>query len=281
MISIERGSPLPLCHQLKQVLLERIARGEFRPGVPLPGWRMLSARELEAPLEDFCGIYRGDRFSYRLSGPESQCRKRRGLCDHSRRIDVNTLTRTFGSLAGSCAVALLVAAPASALTIASGQSSVVPQFGAAESLSGTLDVAIGSLPLTQTTTFNVIGLSASASGGTTFALDPASLSPGLGVVNVVGAFLIPTLLLELDPGGGSFPIAIANVTGTALFDASGTVLQQLTTSFQVDSAGPAGILTITLVAVPEPANLVLAGVAGAGLVALALRGRTVQKEIAR
>ena len=37
MISIERGSPLPLYHQLKQVLLERITRGEFRPGVPLPG----------------------------------------------------------------------------------------------------------------------------------------------------------------------------------------------------------------------------------------------------
>ena len=191
---------------------------------------------------------------------------------------MNTLRRAFGSLAGACTLALLVATPASALTIAPGQSSIVPQFGAAESLSGTIDVAIGSLPLTQTTTFNVIGLSASASGGTTFGLDPASLSPGLGVVNVAGSFLIPTLFLEVDPGGGSFPIAIANVTGTALFDAGGTVLQQLATSFQVDSGGPAGILTITLVAVPEPASLVLAG---AGLLALSLRGRTVQKEIAR
>lgn len=191
---------------------------------------------------------------------------------------MNTLRRAFGSLAGACTLALLVATPASALTIAPGQSSIVPQFGAAESLSGTIDVAIGSLPLTQTTTFNVIGLSASASGGTTFGLDPASLSPGLGVVNVAGSFLIPTLFLEVDPGGGSFPIAIANVTGTALFDAGGTVLQQLATSFQVDSGGPAGILTITLVAVPEPASLVLAG---AGLLTLALRGRIVQKEIAR
>jgi len=191
---------------------------------------------------------------------------------------VNTLRRAFGSLAGACTLALLVATPASALTIAPGQSSIVPQFGAAESLSGTIDVAIGSLPLTQTTTFNVIGLSASASGGTTFGLDPASLSPGLGVVNVAGSFLIPTLFLEVDPGGGSFPIAIANVTGTALFGAGGTVLQQLATSFQVDSGGPAGILTITLVAVPEPASLVRAG---AGLLALALRGRIVQKEIAR
>jgi len=56
MISIERGSPLALYHQLKQMLLERIARGEFRPGAGAsldeelrtgglrPGWRMLSAR---------------------------------------------------------------------------------------------------------------------------------------------------------------------------------------------------------------------------------------------
>lgn len=196
---------------------------------------------------------------------------------------MKTLRRAFGSLAGACAVArfaalLVVAAPASALTIASGQSSIVPQFGAAESLSGTIDVTIGLLPLTQTTTFDVIGLSVSASGGATFALDSASPSPGLGVVNVAGSFLIPTLFLEVDPGGGNFPIAIANLTGTALFDASGTVLQQLATSFQVDSGGPAGILTITLVAIPEPASLVLAG---AGLVALALRGRSERKEIAR
>lgn len=186
--------------------------------------------------------------------------------------------RSFGSLMGACAFALLVATPASALSIAAGQSSIVPQFGAAASLSGTIDVAIGSLPLAHTTTFDVIGLSASASGGATFALDPASPSPGLGVVNVAGSFLIPTLLLAVETGGGSFPIAIANVTGAALFDASGMVLEQLTTSFQVDSGGPAGILTITLVAVPEPASLVLAG---AGLVALALRGRGARTEFAR
>lgn len=51
MISIGRGSPLPPDDQLKQVLLARVARGEFRPGVPRPGWRTLSAREFEAPPE--------------------------------------------------------------------------------------------------------------------------------------------------------------------------------------------------------------------------------------
>ena len=191
---------------------------------------------------------------------------------------MSDLRRALGTLAAACGFVLLAVAPASALSISPGQSSIVPQFGAAESLSGTIDVAIGSLPLTQTTSFDVIGLSASAGGGATFALDPASPSPGLGVVNVSGSFLIPTLFLEIDGGLGNFPIAIANVTGTALFDAGGTALQQLTTTFQVDSGGPAGILTITLVAVPEPASLVLAG---AGLVALALRGRGARKEIAR
>ncbi len=68
------------------------------------------------------------------------------------------------------------------------------------------------------------------------------------------------------------------MTGTALFDPSGSVLQQLATSFEVDSGGPAGILTITLVAVPEPASLALVG---AGVVAIALRGRGARREIAR
>lgn len=36
-LSIERGSPLPLYQQLKQVLLERIALGEFAIGHSLPG----------------------------------------------------------------------------------------------------------------------------------------------------------------------------------------------------------------------------------------------------
>lgn len=194
---------------------------------------------------------------------------------------MSTPRRAFGSMAGACALALLVAAPAIALTIAPGESSIVPQFGAAESLSGTIDVEIGSLPLALTTPFDVIGLAASTSGGATFALDPENQSPGLGVVNIAGSFLIPTLFLVIDAGAGGFPIAIANVTGTAVFDASGTVLQQLATTFEVDSGGPAGILTITVVAVPEPASILLAGVAGAILVALALRGGTAQKGITR
>jgi len=42
--SIERGSPLPLYQQLKHVLLERIARGEFAVGDRLPGDQALAHR---------------------------------------------------------------------------------------------------------------------------------------------------------------------------------------------------------------------------------------------
>lgn len=36
MTTIERGSPMPLYHQLKELLAERIARGEWQPGDMLP-----------------------------------------------------------------------------------------------------------------------------------------------------------------------------------------------------------------------------------------------------
>lgn len=188
---------------------------------------------------------------------------------------MSSLQRVFGALAGLWVLSL--AAPAGALTIDPSQSSIVPQVGVAESLSGTIDVSIGSVPLTQNTTFDVVGLSAAA-GGATFTLDPASPGPGLGVIGVSGAFLIPTLFLAVDPGGGAFPLAVPNVTGTALFDASGTLLRELSTTFQIDSGGPEGILTVTVVAVPEPSGLLLAA---AGLVALGLRRRAAHQEIIR
>ncbi len=184
---------------------------------------------------------------------------------------MKTLQRSLLVLAGVWALSLAV--PASALTIDPSQSSIVPQVGAPESLSGTIDVAIGSVPVTQTTTFDVIGLAASASGGASFTLDPATSTPGFGVIDVTGAFLIPTLFLAVDPGGGGgFPLAIPNVTGMAEFDVSGTVLRELSTTFQVDSGGPEGILTITVVAVPEPNALILAMAGLAGL-SLVRRGR--------
>lgn len=189
---------------------------------------------------------------------------------------MSTLQRAFGALAGVWALSL--AAPASALTIDPSQSAIVPQVGAPESLSGTIDVMIGSVPLTQNTTFDVVGLAVSASGGASFTLDPASPSPGFGVIDVTGAFLIPTLFLVVDPGGGGFPLAVPNVTGTAQFDASGTVLRELSTTFQIDSGGPEGILNITVVAVPEPSALILAV---AGLAALSLSRRAPNHEVGR
>ena len=172
------------------------------------------------------------------------------------------------------------AAPAAGLTLTldPSQSSIVPDVGSAESLSGSLEVAFGALPVTVTTTFDVIDVSVSSSGGTSVALDPGSPSAGLGVANPAGAFLIPTLFLELTSGAATLALAIPNVTGTLLYGPGGTSVAQLETTFSVDSGTPAGVLTVTLVAVPEPGTLALAG---AGLFALALRARAARREIGR
>lgn len=172
------------------------------------------------------------------------------------------------------------AAPAAGLTLTldPSQSSIVPDVGSAESLSGTLEVTFGVLPVAVTTTFDVIDVSVTSSGGTSVALDPASPSPGLGVANPAGAFLIPTLFLELTTGSTTLALAIPNVTGTLLYGPGGTSVAELATTFSVDSGTAAGVLTISLVAVPEPGTLALAG---AGLLALALRARAARLETAR
>ena len=168
-----------------------------------------------------------------------------------------------------------IAAPGHSLVIDPTQSSVAAEVGGAEALSGTLDIALGQVPVTQNTTFDVLVLEAATSGGLAIRLDPASASPGAGVVSPAGSFLVPTLFLELEDGLGSFPLAISNVAGSVLFDASGLAIRHLTTSFQVDSGGPAGLLTVHVVAVPEPAApwLAAAALAAFALVARPRRGR--------
>jgi len=58
-------------------------------------------------------------------------------------------------------------------------------------------------------------------------------------VNLAGRVPDPTLFSN-GPGGGSFPLAISNVTGSVSFDGSGTLVTSLVTTFQVDSGTPAG-----------------------------------------
>lgn len=168
-----------------------------------------------------------------------------------------------------------IAAPGHSLVIDPTQSSVAAEVGGAEALSGTLDIALGQVPVTQNTTFDVLVLEAATSGGLAIRLDPASASPGAGVVSPAGSFLVPTLFLELEDGLGAFPLAIADVAGSVLFDPGATAIRRLTTSFQVDSGGPAGLLTVTVVAVPEPAApwLFAAALAVFALVARPRAGR--------
>jgi len=110
---------------------------------------------------------------------------------------------------------LALAAPASAATIVSlaldpSQSSLTPQVGGAQSLSGTITLRLGALPLGGVdTAFDVIGLSAVASGGATITLDPDVANPGLGVLTPAGAFVVPILYVLLNreqkPGEGPEP----------------------------------------------------------------------------
>jgi hypothetical protein len=175
------------------------------------------------------------------------------------------------------AALLALAAPAGAvsivtLPISSLQSALTPEVGAAQSLSGSITLSVAALPPGGvSTTFDVIALSLVASGGATFSLDPTVASPGLGVLTAAGAFLIPTLFVRITDGGMQ-ELAIPDVAGTVSFGAGGASITGLVTEFGVDSGPPAGVVTVSLTAVPEPGAALLLGL---GLAALgARRART-------
>jgi len=163
--------------------------------------------------------------------------------------------------------AIAAASPAAALSVFAlplvAPSAITPMGGSAEPLSGSLVVAIGTLPAVANTTFQLTDVSVVASDGTTFALDPSVPSAGLGVLHPDGSFLFPTLFLQVDDGSGPQDLAIPNVTGLASFSGGGTALVGLDASFDVDS--PSGTLAVRVVAAPEPATLFLVA---AGLAAL-------------
>ena len=169
------------------------------------------------------------------------------------------------------AVALWAAAlPASAvLTIDPTASSLTPTAGSPESLSGTLKVVLGDpLPLASNTTFDLTQLSAQSSGGLDITLDSSLATPGAGVLNPSGGFLFPSLFLELDDGMGSAPLTVLNVTGSYGALPGCPTSLCLETTFQIDTGGPAGIVTVNLLAIPEPGS---AWLLAAGLVALRAR----------
>jgi hypothetical protein len=170
--------------------------------------------------------------------------------------------------------AIAAASPAAALSFTLplvAPSAITPMGGSAQPLSGSLVVAIGTLPAVSNTTFQLTDVSV-AGGGATFALDPSVPSAGLGVLHPDGSFLFPTLFLQVDDGSGPQDLAIPNVTGLASFSGGGTALVGLDASFDVDS--PSGTLAVRVVAAPEPATLLLVA---AGLATL----RAARRERAR
>lgn len=176
---------------------------------------------------------------------------------------------------------LALAAPATALTVVTlaldpGQSALTPAVGTPQSLAGSITLQIGALPLgAANTTFDVIALAATASGGATITLDPGVASPGLGVLTPAGAFLIPTLFVRIDDGS-AIDLAIPDVTGSVAFGPGGASIDSLVSSFGIDSGPPGGVVTVTVVAVPEPASAALLALGLAGLAA-----RTARREARR
>jgi hypothetical protein len=176
------------------------------------------------------------------------------------------------------ALALLaLAGPASAVSFGPlpvvPPSAITPEAGAGETLAGTITLDVATVPVAAPALLALTDVSVTASGGASFALDPALASPGLGAVQPSGAFLIPTLFLRVDDGAGSFDLAVPNVAGTVFFDGAGGVIG-LAASFAVDTLTPAGVVAVSLVAgVPEPGTAVLLAL---GLAAVAAKKETVR-----
>lgn len=171
------------------------------------------------------------------------------------------------------AAALLLLAPAArAVSIVTLQldpelSVLIPEVGAVQALSGTITLEVGDLPLgSGSTSFDVIDLDVTASGGAAIGLDPAIANPGLGVLTLPGEFLIPTFFLRIDDGTPE-DVAIPDVKGSVVFGAGDAPIQ-LDTSFEIDTGELAGLVQVNVRAVPEPAASALLALGFAAVLAL-------------
>jgi hypothetical protein len=175
----------------------------------------------------------------------------------------------LGAFAPQAGAATIVA-----LTVDPSASSLTPDSGPAQALSGTLTLSVGSLPTGGANTpFDVVGLAISASGGASFALDPGVANPGLGVLSPAGAFLVPTLSLRITDGA-TVDVAIPDLLGNVVFGPGGASLAELSVAFDVATGG--GIVHVALRAVPEPRTLALVALGLAALAARRAHGRNVR-----
>ena len=168
---------------------------------------------------------------------------------------------------------LLLSAPAAGspmtLQVVEAESSIALEQGGATPLRGDLTVDVGALPPPGATTFDLIALSVTSGTGLQIGLDPSVPSPGLGVLNDQGDFLIPTLFLAVDgPNTDPFELALQNVMGTAAWE--GSTLTRLDSTFQIDAPGVGGMTVTVAAVVPEPSTFALFCV---GLLALGLAAR--------
>ena len=96
----------------------------------------------------------------------------------------------------------LLAAPAAAvpmpLFVVEEESSISFEQGESTPLSGGLTIDVGTLPPPGATPFDVVALSMTAGTNLQIGLDPEVPSPGLGILDDQGDFLIPTLFLRLS-----------------------------------------------------------------------------------
>lgn len=142
--------------------------------------------------------------------------------------------------------------------VLTGDSELVPTVGAPEPLLGTLRVEIADPSAAVPTSLSLLDLDVSA-GTLAATLDDEIASPGLGALFPDGGFVIPTLFVVVDAGSGPITLAIPDVEGTAELDEQSELV--LAASFEIDADDPAGVVTVHLVAVPEPPGGLLAGTA--------------------
>lgn len=151
------------------------------------------------------------------------------------------------------------------LTLDSSASSLAREGVSEESLSGLLVLRIDPLPLIGSgASFDVIELRLTTSGGSTLGLAPDVASPGRGVLGSEGSFLVPTLFVRIAADTIT-DLSIPDVEGEVLFDLDGMSIRRLATEFAIETH--AGIVSVRVVAVPEPHTAVLLIVGLAGLCA--------------